>query len=1174
MHRSALGALTMAVVLAVATDAHATPPSDSESPWNRAQLAMRAWSDRDGLPQNTVAALAFDSKGALWIGTQDGLAVYDGRGFRSVALPEGVHSIHAIVISADDTVYVGTTDAGVVVLSGADRAIYDTHSGLPDDEIYDILLAEGPPRDEDLWIATNSGVAHRSHGAFRTYSKAEGLPAKAVIALGSSFDAKHARTLWAGTSKGLSRLDGDKWVDVPVPSMPGRVTAILDAGESDRGGAIWVATPTGVCKLRAGTCEERYGSDGTPPIVEPRKLLLSHDVSGHETLWVGTDSGGAVGLAHGAEPIVLDQAHGLPGNIVTSLAVSPASAPAHELWVGMNSRGLARLEVGTWRSIGTSQGLPSPSVYSLLESRAGDGTTAYWVGTLGGLVKWDANDPHGWVNTHVTDKPVLALMQARDGGIWVGSDGGITELKDGNTTWYRPSDGLPGTGLLSMLETSTPAGVPRIWAATQEGMALIEDRRVVKTWHTADGLPSDLSIALAETFSRDGARTIWVGTMVGLASIDESTLVVTKHPFGASPGAHFVLSLRSETDAAGVPELWVGTKAGPFHARIEQTEPRWEPLAANVLAKFPNLVVNQMLRDKAGRMHVFTNRGVVRLEPDGEVTVFGVDDGLPSSECNTGAAIVDDEGRIWAGTADGVALFDPRLEIHDRTPKTLAFEDVVAGSKTRPHGLAGARLRYDESHLVYTYALASFFKEGETRYRSQLDGWESSATAWTPEARREYDNLPAGSYTFRVWGRDAAGNESGPVTDSFVVLAAPWKTGWAYAGYVLALALVGLGVVRLRERALVASNRELAANVAARTKELAEKNGALEAGNEELAKNLEQRRVAEQRAEAKASELDRNMAELRRVNEALVASHQEADRIFSALAEALPGKVIDGKYRLEARIGSGGFGAVFRAEHLGLRRPVAVKVFRPSPGNDSAEAIERFRREGETTSRLDHPNAVRVFDAGVSSDGIAYMVMEVLLGHTLAEELEDKHRLTLARTVEVLVPVCSVLEAAHRIGLVHRDVKPSNVFLHQEDGHEVVKVVDFGLAKMVRDDFDTEQQKLTMTGRIVGTPVYMAPERLGSRTSDTPSDVYSVGVVAYEMLTGQTPFKDSGENLVRLLLAHLHERPRPVGELVPGLPAAVGEVIMSALAAEPSERPTIGAFASRLAAAAHASPYE
>jgi eukaryotic-like serine/threonine-protein kinase len=194
--------------------------------------------------------------------------------------------------------------------------------------------------------------------------------------------------------------------------------------------------------------------------------------------------------------------------------------------------------------------------------------------------------------------------------------------------------------------------------------------------------------------------------------------------------------------------------------------------------------------------------------------------------------------------------------------------------------------------------------------------------------------------------------------------------------------------------------------------------------------------------------------------------------------------------------------------------------------------------------------------------------MEMLLGHTLAEEIADKHRLTLGRAVEVLVPVCGVLEAAHRIGLVHRDIKPSNVFLHQEDGGEVVKVVDFGLAKMVRDDFDTEQRKLTMTGRIVGAPVYMAPERLGSRTSDTSSDVYSVGVVAYEMLTGQTPFKDSGENLVRLLMAHLQERPLPVGELVPGLPSGVSEVVMSTLATDPSERPTIALFASRLAAAA------
>jgi serine/threonine protein kinase len=294
----------------------------------------------------------------------------------------------------------------------------------------------------------------------------------------------------------------------------------------------------------------------------------------------------------------------------------------------------------------------------------------------------------------------------------------------------------------------------------------------------------------------------------------------------------------------------------------------------------------------------------------------------------------------------------------------------------------------------------------------------------------------------------------------------------------------------------------------------------------------------------------------------------QADRIFSALAEALPGTVLEGKYRLDVKVGAGGFGAVFRATHLGLKQPVAVKVFRPSPGNDSAEAVERFRREGETTSLLKHPNAVRVFDAGISADGIAYIVMEMLVGHTLSEEIEERQRLSVERAWQVLAPVADVLSAAHAIGLVHRDIKPSNIFLHTDDGREVVKVVDFGLAKLVGDDVGPAEDKLTRTGRVVGTPVYMAPERLGSRTSDIPSDVYSVGVVVYEMLTGRTPFKEVSQNLVALLMAHLNQGPPNVRSFSPGVPEEVDRVVMSALAAEPAHRPTMDELAARFAKAA------
>src|SRR5687768_10108050 len=141
--------------------------------------------------------------------------------------------------------------------------------------------------------------------------------------------------------------------------------------------------------------------------------------------------------------------------------------------------------------------------------------------------------------------------------------------------------------------------------------------------------------------------------------------------------------------------------------------------------------------------------------------------------------------------------------------------------------------------------------------------------------------------------------------------------------------------------------------------------------------------------------------------------HQRADRIFSALADALPGTVLDGKYRLDEKIGAGGFGAVYQATHLAMKRPLAVKVFKPAPGNDSAEGLERFQLEAISACRINHGNAVAVLDSGISSEGIAYLVMELLNGHTLKSELKQHKRLSINRVGEILIPVCDVLSTAH-----------------------------------------------------------------------------------------------------------------------------------------------------------------
>jgi CheY-like chemotaxis protein/tRNA A-37 threonylcarbamoyl transferase component Bud32 len=300
-------------------------------------------------------------------------------------------------------------------------------------------------------------------------------------------------------------------------------------------------------------------------------------------------------------------------------------------------------------------------------------------------------------------------------------------------------------------------------------------------------------------------------------------------------------------------------------------------------------------------------------------------------------------------------------------------------------------------------------------------------------------------------------------------------------------------------------------------------------------------------------ELERKNAELARSNEELRQAQERTEHVFSALAAALPGTVLDGKYRLDEKIGAGGYGTVFRAEQLALKRTVALKVFRPWEGSDTTVALERFRREGISACRLNHPNAVSVLDCGISSSGIAYLVMELLQGMTLAELLFSARVVPPERCAEILVPVCDMLGAAHDAGLVHRDIKPDNVFLHRSpQGEEVVKVLDFGIAKLLADADEAAPQ--TLTRSFVGTPSFVSPERLGGLDYDGRADVYSVGVMLYLMLSGRVPFPLPRENPFLAAVAAIEQpAPRLVGL---ALPHALETLLMSALAKQPSQRPT------------------
>lgn len=278
-------------------------------------------------------------------------------------------------------------------------------------------------------------------------------------------------------------------------------------------------------------------------------------------------------------------------------------------------------------------------------------------------------------------------------------------------------------------------------------------------------------------------------------------------------------------------------------------------------------------------------------------------------------------------------------------------------------------------------------------------------------------------------------------------------------------------------------------------------------------------------------------------------------------AVSLLGKTLNQKYHLEARLGRGGMGTVYRARRVQIRDTVAVKILHPDYVTD-ARVVERFHRESQAAARLKHPNAVSVYDTGVSEEGLLYIVMEFVEGRTLRDFIRQRSPLTPAMAAEITRQVCAALDEAHRQGVVHRDLKPENINVQQTQQELHVKVLDFGVASLS----DLSAHKLTQSGSVVGTPHYMSPEHCRGEELDGRSDVYSMGIVLFEMLTGSVPFNSPTTSA--LVIQHVTQPPPPLRSINLSISPAVEAVVLRALEKRPEDRqPTAGALAQELSAA-------
>ena len=266
--------------------------------------------------------------------------------------------------------------------------------------------------------------------------------------------------------------------------------------------------------------------------------------------------------------------------------------------------------------------------------------------------------------------------------------------------------------------------------------------------------------------------------------------------------------------------------------------------------------------------------------------------------------------------------------------------------------------------------------------------------------------------------------------------------------------------------------------------------------------------------------------------------------------ELQPGMIIRNKYEILDRIGVGGMGVVYRARHLTFNEVCAIKIVNDVIAGD-ANFLQRFQKEAVVTRKLRHPNAVRVDDFDYTDDGRPFIVMELVEGKNIGEILQEEGPFRVPRAVRIATQVARALGVAHKLGVVHRDIKPGNILLTtDEQGQETAKVLDFGIAKL-REVAGDANAGMTMTGMVVGTPLYMSPEQfMGKKAGeeiDGRTDLYSLGVVLYQMVTAQLPFE--GDTLYSLMMQHVEGRVRPPHELVPELhiPEPLSRVILKSI---------------------------
>jgi diguanylate cyclase (GGDEF)-like protein len=893
------------------------------------EFTLKSWDSRGGLPHNSVMALAQTPDGYLWAGTWEGLARWNGSEFAvfdRANTPElQSNGIRALAVGRDGALWVGTARGGLLRYHDRRWQRWSRASGFPFDEI----MALHEDARGVLWVGgEEAGLARLDAGGVRVYGEDQGLGHGTVFTIGEGPDG----AIYIGHGAGIDRIDGDRaaaWGAARgLPAAPVR-SIHFDA----RGGAS-VAVALELWRLRDGRFERDPRQDrGLGEVA-----MVHGDANGD--LWLGTIDTGVWRL-QGDRVERLGTELGLPQNRVSAWLEDREGS----IWIG-TSAGLAQLKDLPFVSIDARHGLVDTYVRAMHD--AGDG--AVWIATSGGLHRLAAQGMQRWSRDEGLPSDSLLSLEVDAGStLWIGTYGaGVAQMRDGRITAAAGLAELDDRQVRALLETRDGS----LWIGTNMELARWRDGEL-RRYTMQDGLPRNYVMALAE--APDGR--LWIGTSNGLASFDGERF----ERYDASNGfpGRDVFTIHVQADGA----LWLGTGVGLVRMR----EGRFAPL--DVRRGLPHDSIFQVLDDGLGHLWMCTNKGAFRV-PRAELEhaadapglmldplVFGRLEGMSDTQCNGGsqpAAVRMPDGRLWFSTAAGASAVNPSRQFDAPTkPTAVALERVlVDGAMHVPASGTALDIPSGPHKLELHYAGLNLSVPERVRYRHRLVGFDPDWVRAGSGRLAVYGNLAPGAYRFEVEASSGGPWSERPAVVEVRVVPQYWQTTGFRLLMAAALAVLLWGMMRWRVGRVQASERRLTALVQARTSDLAEQAARLAAADREKSQLLEAlRQQAEALARLASEDALTGLPNRRAFDERLALAFERARREQSPLAVALAD--IDQFKAINDTWSHAAGDAVLRALADLLRRHASSEVFVSRYGGEEFALLFTGQAALEATPRCE-----------------------------------------------------------------------------------------------------------------------------------------------------------------------------------------------------------------------------